>query len=434
MALFKWISLSFVFSLTIPALSMTESITKDFYTTVACDSYWWQEASLHEVKGFSENFTSDQIINTFCGDEESSLFHLAAQTNPYPEVIEYLFNMGFYIEDENLLGQNAVILATMNENPEILQTLNALKNNDGNFRGNVNYDVVHEIFEEENTQGFRGPSHEEVKKRKNIEWYRGMSIGTNLFPQAKQEGWNYDTFCYPDEDCRNTPPISGYRWAYDIKPEGLLSPFGELFIGADHGQVRWDIAIAHQQTNIHQNFTDSNSYADPDLTEPITPTISNSNDVSTNVVTDVDDMIITSFAFNTYYDFFESSGTTVYGGIGLGTAHTTINDLHFSIEYNNKDIKRLEEEYPPLPFYNSRQDIDISHFLPLLQFHAGVDFQVRNNKSIGVKLSFSKLGDLTGYEGHYSAHPMHSIDPNFPNYNTFKNIQFLTAMMVFKWR
>lgn len=433
MVLFKWLSVLFMLSLTIPALSITEPITKENYTTVACDTNWWQNAQLHQVRSLSENFTSDQIVNTFCGDEENSFFQLAVQVNPYSEVIEYLFDMGFYIEDENLSGQNAFALATMNENPEILQTLNALKDNNENTGGYVNYNVVQEIFKEENTQGFRGPAHEEVKKQQDTEWYKGISIGTSLLLQARQEGWNYDTFCYPDEDCSKTPPISGYRWAYDIEPEGLSSRFGEVFIGADHGPVRWDVAFRYQQNNIHQNFTDSNSYTDPDLTEPITPIIS--NDVSTNVTTEVNNMTINSIAFSGYYDFFESSsGTTIYAGVGVGTAHTKINDLEFSIEYVKEGTKKLEEEFPPLSFYNSRQNVDISQFLPLFQFHAGFDVLVGDdkNKSIGAKLSFSKIGQLT-HEGRYSTHPMHSIDPNFPNYNTFRDIQFLTAMMVFKW-
>ena len=435
MTSFKWLSILFVLSLTIltiPVLSMTESITEENYTAVTCDPYWWQDAQLHQVKGLSENFTLDQIINTFCGEEENSPFHLAAQANPYPEVIEYLFDIGFYIEDENLLGQNVFALATMNENPEILHTLNILNGNneDSTIRHNTNNDVDQPVFK--STQGFRGPSNEAKnrRQRENVNWYRGIAMGTNLLLQAKQEGWNRDTFCYPDEDCSNTPPVSGYRWSYDIGPEEFPKAI-EFFIGADHGETRWDITLSHQRNNIHQTFTGSNSYTDPDLTEPIIPMISDK--ISTNVITEVGNMTLNSAALNGYYEFFQSPNVTIYGGGGLGIAHTAISDLRFSVEYydNNNKSKEL---FPPLSFYNSSQDIDISGWLPFFQIHAGIDFPIRDNKSLGFKLSYSRLDNLAEHEGHYTTHPMHSIDPNFPNYTTFKDIQFLTAMMVFKWR
>lgn len=424
-------------TLTIPVWAMIE----EDYLTIPCDPYWWKENSLYQVEQLAEDLGQDQMIDALC-EEGTSFFDLAAMTSPDPEVIIYLFvDIGFHID------QDVLSFAAMNENPEILNTLNTLDNSnttsgDGGYSED-NLDKSSAVTEEDQQGGIRINPEDKIQPaqpQQNIEWYAGVAVSSSLPFKINQEGWNHDTTCYPTDNC-GVSPITGYRWFYDLESQRnpkKNSKLAEAFVGFRYKQaVRFELAVGHQYSQLEQRIKDVKRYTDPGLVEPIERSLStnaiSSNAVSSNALSEVEGLTTNTFMVNTYYDFFQWSSATLYGGVGIGAAQTTINGVHYSTDY--EDIAEpLKDYYPPLSSYNSQQDTDMSDWLPLLQLHIGTDLHSSEKAKFGAKLTFSKLLGPLRYQGFYSVHPMHSIDPNFPNYNMFENIQYLTAMMTFKWQ
>ena len=416
-----------ILTLTIPAWSM---MIEEDYSTIPCDPYWWKENSLYQVEQLVEDLGKDQTVNTLCGDQKNSFFHLAAMMNPDPEVVTYLFDVGFYIEDTNQFGQNVLDVAAINENPDILYTLNSL--------ASPSYSENNNIIEDEQNPGVGIQVSPEVSpqsdSQRDMKWYAGVAVGSNLPFKVHQEGWNYNTTCYPTDDC-DTLPITSYLWSYDLEAQGdkRNNTFAEAFAGFHYyDQVRFEFAVGYQYSQLQQNRKDVNRYIDPDLIKPVKKNIP-THMISSNAVSKLEGLTTYNFTFNTYYDFFQSDIVTLYGGAGLGIAYAKINEVHYSTDY--KDMTEPSKTYDPaLSFHNSRQDADMSDRLPLVQIHVGSDFNPKEKVKFGLKLTFSNLLGTLDYQSYYSLHPMHNADPNFPNYNMLKDIQYFTAMMMFKWQ
>ena len=73
---------------------------------------------------------------------------------------------------------------------------------------------------------------------------------------------------------------------------------------------------------------------------------------------------------------------------------------------------------PPLSFYNSSQDADLSDTVLAGHLHAGVDYSLSDKTLLGLKLTYSMLGSMEARDG-YAIHPFHEQDPDFSNYNRF---------------
>ena len=78
----------------------------------------------------------------------------------------------------------------------------------------------------------------------------------------------------------------------------------------------------------------------------------------------------------------------------------------------------LQAYDPPLSFYNSSQDADLSDTVLAGHLHAGVDYSLSDKTLLGLKLTYSMLGSMEARDG-YAIHPFHEQDPDFPNYNRF---------------
>ena len=83
--------------------------------------------------------------------------------------------------------------------------------------------------------------------------------------------------------------------------------------------------------------------------------------------------------------------------------------MHFSTDY--QDTSGSAQAYdPPLSFYNSRQDEDLSDTVLAGHLHAGADYGLNDKTALGLKLTYSMMGDIEA-SGGYSLHPFHGRNP-----------------------
>ena len=57
--------------------------------------------------------------------------------------------------------------------------------------------------------------------------------------------------------------------------------------------------------------------------------------------------------------------------------------------------------------------------------HAGTDFGLNDRTSLGVKLTYSVLGDIE-YTGPYQLHAVHRFDPDFTHTDVFTGTRYWT--------
>ena len=259
-------------------------------------------------------------------------------------------------------------------------------------------------------------------------WYLGAGIGAGRGSNLDQEGWNQDTFCYPDSACFGedpTPSVPGYRWRYDI---GLDNGAGfDLSAGRFFGQARLELALAQQKNAISQMFN-SITYSDGTAIRPRP-----GGTVVSNARGFLDDMRIRSLSLDGYYDFPGAWGRiSPYIGAGLGVASVEIAGAHFSTDYRDTAGAGPSHD-PPLAFYNSVQNADLDDTVFIWRLHAGADYAFSDRASLGLKLTRSSTGDLKSV-GTYETHPMHEQDPGFTNTNTFSGARHWTLMLTVRRR
>ena len=98
-----------------------------------------------------------------------------------------------------------------------------------------------------------------------------------------------------------------------------------------------------------------------------------------------------------------------------------------------KDTSGNAQAYdPPLSFYNSRQDADLSDMVLAGLLHAGADYSLNDQTLLGLKLTYSMMGTVES-SGGYSRPPVHERDPDFPNHNTFTGPRSWTLMLTVKF-
>ena len=146
----------------------------------------------------------------------------------------------------------------------------------------------------------------------------------------------------------------------------------------------------------------------------------------------IDHLIVRTLAFNAYYDFPDASyrGISPYLGAGLGPAFVEVSGVHFSTDY--QDTSGSTQAYdPPLSFYNSRQDADLSDTVLAGHLHAGADYGLNDKTLLGLKLTYSMISDIEA-SGGYSLHPFHERDPDLPNHNAFTGSRYWTLTLTVK--
>ena len=252
-------------------------------------------------------------------------------------------------------------------------------------------------------------------------WYIGGGIGANWTSRMDQEGWNRDTYCYPDSAACDVPGpsenISGYRWMYDLGMDAG-SAF-EVSVGRMFNRWRLEFSAAQRNNAIEQKFK-SITFLDGRVDTPPP-----GNMVTSNSMSRIDDLTTRTLSLNAYYDFtnvFER--ITPYLGVGLGVAFVEISGVHFSTRYEDpaRDLSR----------FDSTQDADLSDTVFLGNVYAGADYSLTDETLLGVKLTYSMMGDVE-HTGGYSVHPMHTQDPVFTNNNTFSGPRQFSAMFTLKY-
>ena len=255
-------------------------------------------------------------------------------------------------------------------------------------------------------------------------WYIGGGIGANWTSRMDQEGWNRDTYCYPDSSSCDVPGpsenISGYRWMYDLDMDAG-SAF-EVSVGRMFNRWRLELSAAQRNNAIEQKFK-SITFLDGRVdTRPP------GNRVESNSMSRIDDLTTRTLSLNAYYDFtnvFER--ITPYLGVGLGVAFVEISGVHFSTDYEDPaDPSRDLSEF------DGTQDADLSDTVFVGHFYAGTDYSLTDETLLGVKLTYSIMDDIE-HTGGYSVHPMHTQDPAFTNNNTFSGPRQLSVMFTLKY-
>ena len=259
-------------------------------------------------------------------------------------------------------------------------------------------------------------------------WYLGAGLAAGWGSDLKQEGWNRDTFCSPDAACFDEAPIPsvpGYRWRYDIALERGVA--FELSVGRFFGRTRLELALARQTNGTRQTFTGI-AYEDR---SPIRPRAGGT--VASNAGGSIDRRRVRSISLDAYYDFPHAWGAlTPYVGAGLGQALVEFAGVRFSTDY--RDSSTAAESYdPPLSFYNSVQDADLDDTAFVWRVHAGADYAPGPRSSIGLRLTWSAIGDIEAVGG-YETHPMHRIDPDFRNANAFSGARNWALTVAFRRR
>ena len=239
-----------------------------------------------------------------------------------------------------------------------------------------------------------------------------------------QEGWNRDTYCYPDSAACAVPGpsanIPGYRWAYNIDSDAG-SAF-EVSIGRMFNNWRLEFSAAQRNNAIEQKFK-SITFLDGRVDSPPL-----GNTVTSNSMARIDDLTTRTLSVNAYYDFtnvFER--ITPYLGVGLGVAFVEISGVHFSTRYEDTANPARN-----LPRFDSNQDADLSDTVLVGNFYAGTDYSLTDETLLGVKLTYSIMDDIE-HTGGYAMHPMHAQDPAFTNNNSFSGPRQFSGMFTAKY-
>ena len=249
-------------------------------------------------------------------------------------------------------------------------------------------------------------------------WYIGATLGLNRANDVDQNGWNRDTFCYPTDACFDLDPIprvSGYRWRYNVEPD--RGNTFEIAIGRVFHRKRLELSVAQKTNGVNQVFRSVTDFDGVRMEDRPGGT------VASNTRAWIDDLVVRSLSLNAYYDLPGSGvGISPYLGVGLGAAQVVMAGAHFSNDHQETSDSGPVYE-PPLSFYNSRQEGDLSDVVPAWSVHAGADYSLGNRTLLGLKLSYSMTGDAE-VRGEYSTHPMQSIDQDFPSQNSFAGARY----------
>lgn len=258
-------------------------------------------------------------------------------------------------------------------------------------------------------------------------WYVGGGAGVSWASDINQRGSNRDHLCYPSYACfdeKLRPEQSGYRWAYDLRsPAG--APF-ELSTGFDFERLRLELAFAQRVNGIEQVFRSVSDYAGNPLDRRSGGTVTSDSEFW------IDDLTVRTLAVSAYYVFPRSAGRFApYVGVGLGPAFAEIRGLHYEQHYREPEGNDGAYD-PPLSHYTSRQDVDMAGTVLGGHLHGGADFGVADRTALGVKLTYTVLGDIE-YTGTYQEHPLHTVDPSFSNHTAFTGTRYWMLLFTVRY-
>ncbi len=263
-----------------------------------------------------------------------------------------------------------------------------------------------------------GAEPEPVKQEsKRSKWYASVGIGGNS-ASGTHEGWNRDTTCYPTDDCftGDSPPPTGFHWHYDI--EEKYGTRGEISIGRIHQRLRFEVSFSQQKNDLEQTFKKITDFEGA----PLKPS---NNTVESRSESRIDDLTLRALSFNTSYNFPNESRWTPYVGGGLGLASAKVSGVYYDSQYEDTAVPPGDYD-PPLSFYNSHSDKDLSDRVLFWQLFLGIDYNLNDKIVLAVTTAYSRTAELKS-DGKYSIHPMNASDPDF------KATETISPMNRFSW-
>ena len=229
-------------------------------------------------------------------------------------------------------------------------------------------------------------------------WYIEVGTGIDVSDTLRQAGFNGDNICYPTNACATDP--TGYRWFYDLQAD-TGSNF-EAAVGRSFGKHRVEIAVSNRRSDLNQVF-DSISHLDG------TPLQSAPTDnYSYSDETRIDSVSASALTMNVYMDLpITELPVDTYIGAGAGLSRMKLSGLYFSSQYECV-LEPCDAEYPA-SFYNSHQVANLMDTVVNANISAGMDFDLRENVSLGLKLSYVMTGNMKAQAG-YINHPISGIE------------------------
>ena len=254
-----------------------------------------------------------------------------------------------------------------------------------------------------------------AQDRRTSGWYVSGGVGGNLVRGLDQSGSNTESTCYPTSACFGifpVPEIPGYRWRYDPSIDrGIIF---DLAVGRVFDRTRLEVSIEHRKGNVDQGAPVEVTYLDGSSTGRAR----GNSAVVTSAVNSIEDLVTRTVSLNAYYDLpFGPQRITPYVGLGTGMAFVELTRIFFSIEYSDPSGEGTYYD-PPLSFYNSKQDTDLSDVVFAGHVYAGADYSLNDRAAIGLKAAYSRVDDIE-HTGTYEYHPYFETDPSFTNKNTF---------------
>ena len=251
-------------------------------------------------------------------------------------------------------------------------------------------------------------------------WYVGAGAGINKASGIEQAGHNRDNICYPEDDCSHLDggAPQGYRWYYDLDADDGAA--FEISIGRAMGAFRLELALAQRKNDVEQKFTDI-TYLDGSrsMARPV-------SNYQSRTSTTIDDLTTRTLSLNAYYDFsLPGSRFTPYVGAGVGVSFVELSGVFFEARYSCKnpasDCDRPEQ-------YNGRQNEDLTDTVLSAHLHAGLDYRVSEKMLVGVKLTYSMVGDMEA-KGDYDFHPV----PDLTNTTEISGMNHFSVMLGVKY-
>ena len=115
----------------------------------------------------------------------------------------------------------------------------------------------------------------------------------------------------------------------------------------------------------------------------------------------------------------------------MGPAFVTVAGVRFSDEYRDTAVNSDVYD-PPLSFYNTSLDDDLSDTVLAGHLHAGADVRIADRTWLGLKMTYSMLNDIET-RGGYDLHAAHALDPDFEYHDTFAAARSWTLMFTGKY-
>ena len=271
-----------------------------------------------------------------------------------------------------------------------------------------------------------GVSAQGAAEERRSGWYVGGGIGANWASNIAQSGWNRDRLCYPTDACFDLDPrpeVSGYRWNYDIA--AATGPAFEISTGLFASRARVEVSYGQKWNDLDQMFLAVTDYDGMAMAPRVDST------VTSDTRSSIDHLAVRMLTVNAYYDFAVGSMVAPYLGAGVGPAFVTVAGVRFSDVYMDTAVDGDVYD-PPLSSYNARLDDDFSDTVLAGHLHAGADFHIADRTWLGLKLTYSMLGDIET-SGGYDLHAAQAFDPDFEHNDTFAGARSWALLFTVKY-